>query len=440
MTGFLDGALTWRPRTPFYYGWLILVLAFLATFAASGVSQLVLGGIQVFITDDTGWKRSTLSFAVTGGTWSAGLLAPFVGRLTDRYGARWLMPLGLVAVAISFFSLAGVQAVWHFFAAYIFGRAVSNPVLVGVVPRAAAVNFFRRRRNIALALISTFRPIGGAINIQIISLVAIHFGWRAAYRYLGVLSLILVVPIAILMRHRPEDIGLVPDGVGGQEGVVARPDAPGQTSGREPEFSWTLREALGTSAFWLLAGSSAIGTLASGTVGFSLVPYLVEDVGLSKGTAAGVLSLGTVLVIGNLGWGFLADIIKPRYCSAAALLVAGGMVLYLTTVDSLVMALVFALVFGLSSDARDLLHNVILAQYFGRNSFGSILGVVAPLQMLALGLGPSLSAVYRELAGSYSGLYVALAVSYVIAGILIFLAKRPTLPVRASAASPSQTQ
>ena len=421
MTALLHGALIWRPRTPFYYGWLILALAFLTTFAASGVSQLVLGGIQVFITDDTGWKKSTLSFAVTGGTWTAGLLAPFVGRLTDRYGARWLMPLGLVIVAISFFSLAGVHAVWQFFAAYIFGRAVSNPVLVGVVPRAAAVNFFRRRRNIALALISTFRPISGAINIQIMSLIAIHFGWRTAFRYLGVLSLILVVPIALMMRHRPEDIGLLPDGTIRQESADVRPGDPDMSGGGEPEFSWTLREALGTSAFWLVALSSAIGTLASGTVGFSLVPYLVEDVGLSKGTAAGVLSLGTLLVIGNLGWGFLADFIKPRHCSAAAFLIAGGMVLYLTTANSLVMALVFALLFGLSSDARDLLQNMMLAQYFGRNSFGSILGVVAPLQMLALGLGPTLSAVYREVAGSYSGLFVALAISYFIACILIFL-------------------
>ncbi len=439
MTGLLYSALTWKPRTPFYYGWLVLVLAFLTTFAASGVSQLVMGGIQVFITNDTGWNKSVISLAVTSGTWTGGLLAPFVGRLTDRYGARWLMPLGLVVVAISFFSLAGVHAVWQFFAAYIFGRAVSNPVLVGVAPRAAAVNFFRRRRNIALSLVSTFRPVGGAINIQIISLIAIHFGWRTAYRYLGILSLVLIVPVTLLMRHRPEDIGLLPDGAGRQEGAAATSGVPGRSGGREPEFSWTLREALATPSFWLVTITTAVGTLASGTVSFSLVPYLVEDVGLSKGAAAGVLSLGTLLVIGNLGWGFLADWITPRYCSAAALLVAGGMLLYLTTVNSLVMALGFAVLFGLSSDARDLLHNMMLAQYFGRNSYGSILGVVAPFQMLALGLGPTLSAVYREAAGSYNGLYVGLAVSYFIAGILVFLAKRPAPPARASKASPTRT-
>ena len=95
----------------------------------------------------------------------SGVVAPIAGRLADRYGPRWLMPIGLIIAAIAFFSIAGTQAIWQFFAAYILGRAVSNPVLVGGVPRTAAVNFFFRRRNMTLALISTFRPISGAINI-----------------------------------------------------------------------------------------------------------------------------------------------------------------------------------------------------------------------------------------------------------------------------------
>ena len=103
MSSLLNSVANWRPGTPFYYGWLILALSFLAAFAASGVSQVVFGGIQVYITDDTGLKKSTISIAVTAGTWVSGLLAPFIGRLADRYGPRWLMPVGLVISGISFF-------------------------------------------------------------------------------------------------------------------------------------------------------------------------------------------------------------------------------------------------------------------------------------------------------------------------------------------------
>jgi len=341
-----------------------LAISFLATFAATGVTQVVLGGIQIFISDDTEWKKSTISFAVTAGTWASGFLAPFIGRLTDRYGPRWLMAAGILVAAVSFFSISGTQAIWQFFAAYILGRAVSNPVLIGIVPRAAAVNFFRRRRNIALALVSTFRPIGSAINIQIISLIAIHWGWRSAYRYLGILSLVLVLPVSLLMRHRPEDIGLAPDGarLGEQtltplEGEETRPQVE-----RDIEFSWTARKALRTRAFWLLTASACFGTLASGTVGFSLVPFLGNDVGISKGAAAGVLSLGTGLALSNLGWAYLADVITPRRCLAIALVISGAVVLYLTTVSSLGMALAFALMFGIFSSPEDSLQGMVLAQ------------------------------------------------------------------------------
>lgn len=435
MNSFFNSVSNWRPVTPFYYGWLILAISFMAAFAASGVTQVVLGGIQVFITDETGWKKSTLSIAVTAGTWTSGLLAPFIGRLADRYGPRWLMPAGLAIAAVSFFSIAGTQAIWQFFAAYILGRAVSNPVLVGIVPRTAAVNFFFRRRNMALALISTFRPISGAINIQIISFIAIHWGWRAAYRYLGILSLVLVAPVMLLMRRRPEDIGLLPDGArptqaGRAETGRGSPRRRGQAG--EGEFSWTVGEALRTKTFWLVVLTASTATLASGTIGFSLVPYLADDVGLTKAQSAGVLSLGTFLAIGNLGWGYLADLITPRKCLAIAMIAAGAMALFLTAVNSLPTALVFALVFGIASGPAGSLESMMLAQYYGRNSYGAILGAFAPFQTVMLGLGPALGALFRELAGPYTTLYFGLAGLYFMAAIFVFLARPPRLPARAT--------
>ena len=89
------------------------------TYAATGATQLVLGGVQNFIFEDLGWERSTIAYAVTAGTWASGLLTPFAGRLADRYGPRGLMPLAALIAGACFFALAGVSAVWHFYAAYI---------------------------------------------------------------------------------------------------------------------------------------------------------------------------------------------------------------------------------------------------------------------------------------------------------------------------------
>ena len=421
----------WRLRTPFYYGWLVLAISSVATFAASGLTQVVLGGVQVYITDESGWDEGSLAFAASLGTWMSGMIAPLIGRLADRYGPRWLMPLGLIVAGISFFVIAGSSSVWQFYGGYVIGRAVSNPVLVGLVPRTAAVNFFRRRRNMALALVSTFRPIAGAINIQIISLIAARQGWRMAYRYLGVLSLVLILPVMLFVRRRPEDIGLLPDGVSPEQAGAsvggARPPA------MAPEFSWTAKEALRTRAFWLLLTITALGTLASSATGFSLVPFLVQDAGLSTAAAAGVLSLGTVLAVANLFWGYLADKITPRRCLMTMMIGAGVMMAYLLSVDSVGDALIFAVIWGVFSGGLGSLENMVLAGYFGRGSYGTILGVFSPLQMIALGAGPALASLVRALAGDFYILYAAMGVAYFVSAVLMYVAKPPRRPIRAVA-------
>ena len=88
----LKNILNWRPPLPFYYGWFVLALSSCATFAATGSSQVVIGGVQDFIFEDMEWTRTTIAFAATLGTWASGLLSPIVGALADKYGPRWLMP------------------------------------------------------------------------------------------------------------------------------------------------------------------------------------------------------------------------------------------------------------------------------------------------------------------------------------------------------------
>ena len=422
----LNRLFNWRPRTPFYYGWLILGMSSLATFGATGVSQVVMGGIQVYITDDTGWTPNTISYAATAGTWGSGLIAPFIGRLADRHGPRLLMPAGLIVAGVCFLLLSGVNSVWQFYAAYVVSRAVSNTVLIGLVPRTAAVNFFRRRRNIVLALLSTFRPIAGAINIQLFAVIALAQTWREGFLYLGIFNLVLIVPVLLLMRRRPEDIGLAPDGApvnpgtastssGGLERLVVQPS----------ETSWTVREAAKTRTYWFIVATACVGTLASSSVGFSLVPYLVEGAGLSVTAAAGVLSFGTVLSIANVGWGILSDKFTPRRCLMVTMVGSGALLAYLTMVDSLAEALVFALVWGVFSGAVGSMENMMLAQYYGRDSYGSLLGLFSPFQTAALGLGPSLASLLRTVSGSYGMLYVVMVAAYLASAALLYLARAP---------------
>ena len=432
--------LSWRARSPVYYGWLVLGTAFLAAFGATGMTQVAMGGIQIFITEDTGWSRTTVSLAVTGGSWLGGVFSPFLGRLVDKYGPRWLMAFGLVVAALAYFSLGEAREVWQFYIAYMLGRAVSNPSLIGVVPQTAVVNFFRRRRNVTLGIMSAYRPIGAAITIQIISLISVYQSWRAAFQYLALFNVFLVLPLIFIMRRQPEDIGLLPDGARPGESFNRGRELPGTRPAieSEAEFSWTTREAIGSRSFWLIGASTVFGAWATSATGFSLVPYLHEEVGLSKTQAVGVLSFGTFLSVSNLAWGYLADRITPRRCLLICLVMCSGMVVFLIWVNSLTLALVFAVVWGVFSGSIGSLEHMVMAQYFGRRSYGSITGLVQPLSTFALGMGPAVAAIMVGATGSSRGLYLVVLAVHLVSVLCVVLASIPANPPRrpAEAAQP----
>ena len=431
MTAFARAITNWRPRPPFYYGWLVLGTAALGTFAATGVAQIVLGGIQNLIFEDMGWDRATIAYAVTIGTLASGFLTPFVGRLVDRYGPRGLVPFGALVVGVSLFGIAGTSAVWHFYLAYIVGRAIANPTLTGVVPRTVAVNFFRRKRNLALGLSLMARPVGGSINIQAISFVAQARGWRFAYRALGAFSLVLAVPLFLVMRRRPEDIGLRPDGDTGPRPV-------GDSATRTPregvrEFEWRAGEAVLTSTFWLILTAAALVILTDGAMTFQVVPYL-KDVGLSQTLAAGALSVGTLLgALAIPPMGYLADRFDPRSLALVALPTTGLVSVLFLVSDSGDVGFVVFIVWGTVSGGAHILTTMMMAQYFGRASFGSITGLMGPVQMGALGIGPTFGAVLYSLTTGYTAFFVYAVAGYAVAALLILGTRPPRLPRRALA-------
>ena len=442
----LKRMLAWHPPTPFFYGWLVLAMGCLSSAGGSSVSQVVMGTIQVYISEDAGWSIEKIAIAVTAGTWVSGLLAPMAGYAADRYGPRVLTTLGLVIVGccLLVISTTANNSLWQFIIPYVIARSISNPFLIGVVPRVATVNFFRRWRNITISISGMARPVGGAINIQIISLIALNQSWRAAYGYVGVFLLLMAVPVFVTMRRTPEEIGMVPDGAspGRAAATAARAGAGrgGAAQGLQPEFSWTAREAMRTRAYWCIAGTAVLAVIASAGLGYILVPYLVSQSGpgLSNPQAVGVGSLGAVLAMTTLVWGFLADKLGPRYCMVITITgaVATGIFL-IAGVNSVLTAYLFAILWGFFSNTVGTLEHMLLAQYFGRGSFGAIMGSLGPLQTTALGVGPLFGSYLLTFTHSYSVVFIVLMAMYAGAGMLIFLAKAPQLPPRATAADSS---
>ena len=448
--------LNWRPNTPFYYGWLVLGLSGAGAFVATAIAGVVLGGVQSYIVDDTGWSRTSIGLAAGVGVWMSGLFAPFAGRLADRYGPRWLMPIGVVVLGVSMLAIGGVNTAWQFFLAAVIGRTISQPFLIGVVPRTMAVNFFNRRRNIALAITGIYRPISGALIIQAFSVIAVFADWRTAFRYLGIVSLALAIPMLLIMRRRPEDIGLLPDGASPPPRRTPEPHQPHgelvepqtstggggaqQTSsvtptqagarGTVPEISWSAKEALRTQAFWVLAVVTFLEVGATSGLGFSLVPYLKEFAGITTPQAAGVLSISTFLALSSLLWGQLAARLTARWCIVGALALSAAAALALLRVESLPAAYLFGLLWGLFHSGLEVLRYIFMADYYGRDSYGAIAGSMRPFEAGGLGVGQLVGPLIYDFTGSYSLLILSSSALLLVSAALMLLARRPVMSER----------
>ena len=387
------------------------------------------------ISEEMDWSRSAIGITAAAGVWGSGLIAPFIGRLADRHGPRWLMPIGTVILGVCLYVLGGVTTIWQFFLFAVIGRAISQPLLIGLVPRTVAVNFFDRRRNLALAFSGLFRPFTSAINIQIISNVAVARGWRTSFRYLGIVSLILTIPLIIVVRRRPEDIGLLPDGAAPMDSSTLENRAGSSRTPPGPysaQVDWSAKEVMKTRTFWLIALTSLVSVTAGSGIGFNMVPYFHESASLSTPQAAGVLSVSTSLSLASLGWGALADRFTPRICIIVAMTGATMATLYLLTVSNLATAYLFGVGWGFVSAGSDILIYMVLAQYFGRGAYGTISGMLRPFEAGGLGLGMTLGPISYDLTRSYKWLILGSVAAHAVAAVLVFLAKQPAEPRRAT--------
>ncbi len=402
----------------------------MGTYAATGSAQVTLAGIQTLIYEDTGWSRESIALAVTLGTWTAGFLTPLFGKLSDTLGPRLIMPISSIIIGLCFYVIAGMSAVWHFYLAYIVARGLGNPVLIGVMPRTVAVNFFDRRRNFALSLVPMARPCFGAINVQIITFIAIHSSWRTSYKLLGSYSILLFLPLIIFMRRTPEEIGLVPDGKkhkriidGAKKSVETSRTSH---SANLEDNSWTTKETVKTTSFWFIVSAEFLIILTSGTIGFQIVPFL-SDSGYSLKIAAAVWSISSLLnAFSNPLWGFLSDKYSPRKLVLYALCICIAVTTTFLIFDPRQAGIISSIMWGASSGGLTILGGMLIARYFGRKSFGTISGITGPFQTCGLGLGPILGAILYNTTEEYTILFVSAICFYLIAAILFLFAKRPT--------------
>ncbi|MBI2906323.1 MAG: MFS transporter [Chloroflexi bacterium] len=425
-----SGSLLRLLKRPFY-GWWIVIAGTVAMMFQGG---LYFYGFSVFfipLINEFGWTRAALSGVFSLSRMESGLAGPIEGALTDRFGPRKLMFFGMILMGLGFVVLSRVQSLVPFYLVFIFMVAFGTSLATQTPVATAIANWFVRKRALAFGIHMTGVGIGGLL-VPVLTWLVAQAGWRTAAVVTGVLILVLGIPLSLLVRHRPEDYGCLPDGdtVPPQKresaGASFRPPTPGpQPPAPDRQAGFSAVEAMKTSSFWLLSLSFALRIAATNGVTLHLIPYFT-DVGFDAEVAGLFLgATGVISIIGRVGLGWLGDVFdKRRVLIVAQALTAVG-ILLLIGVQNLWTALIFLVVFSPPYGGAIPLSFAIRGEYFGRKAFGAISGLAGFVAMIGTVGGPFLAGWIFDVTGSYHvafGLFVALCV---MSAVLLLLARPP---------------
>ena len=424
-------------RTPFFYGWIILLSAGSTQVVRNSAASLTIAVFMFPLSEELGWSRTLIAGAASFGGLAASGVSPAVGWLVDRYGARLVLFTSVLILGLSTISLAWATVPAAFYIAYGAGRVIfSSPVQIGssvVVSR-----WFIRMRGRASGILFGSHSVGLALFPLIASVIIGGSGWRDAWIVLGLLVwAIALLPTALLLVQQPEDVGLQPDGdppppeseASGVSSKQAHPSSPtphSSTLAPPPEEpAWTLKEAIRTPALWIVAVTAGALFLVQAGVNTHLAAYL-RDQGLTAAFAGVGISLNAVFLgLGSIVWGWIVERFPARYVMAAiGLSVAAASALFITA-DSTAEALLYSTLFGFGVGGLLSVPPVTYADYYGRRSLGAIRGVAEPLTSFGQAIGAVLSGAVFDLTESYILAFATFAILAALAATLVLFARPP---------------
>jgi MFS family permease len=400
-----------------FYGWVIVAVAFV-TMAIGVNARTAFSLLFPPIVDEFGWDRGATAAAFSSGFILAALLSPFLGRWMDRFGPRPVLEAGVACVAIGLVAAAHISAPWQLHATLGLLVGAGSVCLSYTGQSCYLPNWFVRRRGLAMSIAFSGVGVGSILLFPALQALIAASGWRTACTTFGVVVLLVLAPLNLVVRRRPRDLGLHPDG----DAV-----APYVAAARAPSGGdWTLAAALRSGRFWWLALSYASGLYAWYAVQVHQTRYLLE-VGFSGGQAA--LALGAVSLAGipgQIALGHLSDRIAREWvwcigqlgfviCYAALLALAHAPVAALLWL--MVLAQGF-LGYGVTSVV-----GAIPAEAFHGRHYGGIFGTLMGLGIAGGAVGPWITGLAYDLSGSYApGFSLALACC-ILSAATIWLAR-----------------
>ena len=405
-------------RLPFYYGWVVVAVAFVTM----GIGVNIRTAFSLLfppILDEFGWTRSETAATFSIGFLASTLITPLLGGAMDRLGPRWVVPFGAAIVSVGLVLATFTTQPWHLFITLGL-LVVGGTVIFSYIGHSMFLPlWFVRRRGLAVGIAFSGVGVGSILLFPWFQHIIDTAGWRQSCWVMAALMMLVVFPLNLLLqRHRPEDLGLVPDG-DDPAGNPAEGDGGMGRASEKPsrEVNWTLRQALGSPAFWWIAVGYFCGLVIWYMVQVHQTKYLL-DLGIGTEVAAYALGLvGLTGSIGLIGVGYISDRLGRELAWTVASLGFAGCYAVLLVMGLypspwlmyLMVVLQGLLGYGLASAFA-----VIPSEIFQGRSVAKIFGILSIAASLGAAFGPWLGGALRDQTGSYApAFWIAIVLSQV---------------------------
>jgi MFS family permease len=399
-----------------YYGWLIVGACFLTSVYRAGVIFFGFTAIFEPIANEFNWSYAQVSFAASIRGLETGLLAPLVGLLVDRVGPRKLLFAGAAITGLGLLFLSRINSLATFYGAFIL-IAIGISASAITVPMTVVGNWFRKKVSLATGIVVSGTAIGGLL-VPLVTRLIDTFKWRGAMTIFGLGAWGILLPLSLLVRHKPEQYGYLPDGE-----VSRKPDVDeSQVSAQYTEVDIGVRQALKSRAFWHIVLGMVCHFLVIIAVLTHVMPYL-STVGIARSTSSLVaMAIPLISICGRLSFGWFGDRFDKRWVTALGLVLLGLSMLifgYVATVGTWLLV-PFIIIIGMGYGGPVPMSAALIREYFGRARLGTVLGLAAGLMYVGSLVGPPLAGWVYDTYGSYQGAWFALA-GVAIVGMLSFV-------------------
>jgi MFS family permease len=424
-----------KARSRVFFGWWSVLFIGIMSGLGHGFNTYGISVIFKPVSSELGLDRAATSWAPGIGRLEGGITSPLVGWLSDKFGPRWMVIIGICIAGVGLILMNFITSVWQYYVAW--GAMIGLGLNIGLtVACDKNINdWFIRRRGLAQGIKFGLISVFGIIVVQILTPLVDIQGWRFTCLLWGIIMFASVPLVFILVRpQRPEYYGLLPDGasVDNRTEVTASSMVErgvGYASSFE-ETEFTFKQAVRTGTFWLLIAGFSVHNIIGGGFNIHVFPFLT-DIGIDEVAAGGMMGL---MIFASTPARFFGGIIADRIPKnrlymllvAAFLLQVIGLSTYLWY-QTMPAVYVLLVCHGLSTGAVTPLVILLLGRFYGRKAFGVILGTaVALLAPIAL-LAPVFYGGVYDATGSYNGAFITALVLSVIAAVIMFFVRPPKM-------------